>query len=286
MKTIGFVDLYIGEWHADNYPAWIGAANEKLGTDYRVGYVWAEQDVSPVTGETTDAWCRRMDAQRCDSLAELCEKSDVIMILAPSDPEKHLAYAEVVLPFGKRTYIDKTFAPDLATAKQIFRIAKAHGTPFFSTSALRFADELERFRGTEGLSVTAGGSDFEEYLIHPVEMAVKLLADPAEQAKVEVCGEKRVCHIITRQGKTAAITFSPALGYTVSGTDAAGERICAEVTSDYFAHLLTEILRFYESGELPFDPAQTLEVMRLRTLLLRAQKTPGVWVNDSGKEPA
>ena len=30
MKTIGFVDYYISEWHANNYPEWIKQASEKL----------------------------------------------------------------------------------------------------------------------------------------------------------------------------------------------------------------------------------------------------------------
>ena len=25
MKTIGFIDYYLDEWHANNYPAWIRA---------------------------------------------------------------------------------------------------------------------------------------------------------------------------------------------------------------------------------------------------------------------
>ena len=38
MKKIGFVDYYISEWHANNYPAWIDA----LGCDYKVTHAWAE----------------------------------------------------------------------------------------------------------------------------------------------------------------------------------------------------------------------------------------------------
>ena len=48
MKKIGFVDYYISEWHANNYPEWIKRANEKLGTDYLVSYAWAEENLSPV----------------------------------------------------------------------------------------------------------------------------------------------------------------------------------------------------------------------------------------------
>ena len=33
MKHIGFVDYYISEWHANNYPAWFKEAAEKLGLE-------------------------------------------------------------------------------------------------------------------------------------------------------------------------------------------------------------------------------------------------------------
>ena len=53
MKTIGFVDYYISEWHANNYPAWIKAACEKIGADIELKYVWAEIPTSPVDKVTT-----------------------------------------------------------------------------------------------------------------------------------------------------------------------------------------------------------------------------------------
>ena len=34
MKKIGFIDYYISEWHANNYPAWMKDACEKLGYEY------------------------------------------------------------------------------------------------------------------------------------------------------------------------------------------------------------------------------------------------------------
>ena len=116
MKKIGFVDYYISEWHANNYPAWIKEASDKLGLEYEVAYAWAEDYVSLYDSRNTDEWCKTFGVLRCETIAELCEKSDFIVILAPSDPEKHLEYASEVLKYGKRTYIDKTFAPDYKTA--------------------------------------------------------------------------------------------------------------------------------------------------------------------------
>ena len=52
MKTIGFIDYFLNEWHANEYPAMIKAYNEKNGTDYQVKYAWAEIDgTSDITTE-------------------------------------------------------------------------------------------------------------------------------------------------------------------------------------------------------------------------------------------
>jgi len=278
MKRIGFVDYYISEWHADNYPAWFEEANQKLGLDYKLSYAWAEADASPVNGETTDAWCARMGVERCQTIAELCEKSDVIVVLAPSNPEKHLQYAEAVLPYGKRTYIDKTFAPDLETAQKIFAIAAEHHTPFFSSSALRYADELKNFAGSNNIILTGTGRSLEEYGIHLVEMAVALLKDPAKGVMVERLGEQRICHIVSEKGSKAAIVYSPAMGYSVTAEKADGTLVHREITSAFFLNLIADMLNFFETGRASFDPEETLEVMRLRDGILKCDRTPGTWI--------
>ena len=54
MKTIGFVDYYISEWHANNYPQWIKDVCAESGRNFEVKYVWAEKYISPVDGRNTD----------------------------------------------------------------------------------------------------------------------------------------------------------------------------------------------------------------------------------------
>ena len=174
-KSIGFVDYYVNEWHANNYVGWIREVCEKLGEDFEVKYAWAELDSDPNEGVSTDEWCEKYGVEKCDSIDEICEKSDYIIVLAPSNPETHLRYAEATLKYGKNTYIDKTFAPDYKTACRIFDIAKSHGTAFFSSSALRYGPELRNTVGACSMVTTGGGSLFDEYVIHQVEMIVKSL---------------------------------------------------------------------------------------------------------------
>ena len=132
MKKIGFIDYYLDEWHANNYPALI---KEISGGELEVTCAYAVID-SPIGGMTTDQWCEKYAIPRCNSIEEVIAQSDLLGVLSPDNCEKHEELCQLPLRSGKPTYIDKTFAPSLDEARQIFSIAEKHGTPFFSSSAL------------------------------------------------------------------------------------------------------------------------------------------------------
>jgi hypothetical protein len=279
MKKIGFVDYYLSEWHANNYPNWLREECEKRGLDYKLAYAWAELDISPRDNKTTDEWCAEFGATRCKSLEELCEKSDVIVILCPSNPEKHLGYAEVVLPYGKPTYIDKTFAPDLDTAKKIFAIAEKHGTKFFSTSALRYATELGECEPCTQIMTTGGGRDFAEYIVHQAEMVVYKLGLGAEAVKAEAIGDQLMFRVRYPDGRAASMIFGEKFSFTAYMNTADNHPSkMFKIASDYFKLLMADIVNFFESGEISFNTAETLEVMSLRESALKAIGTPDTWV--------
>ncbi|MBQ8850260.1 MAG: Gfo/Idh/MocA family oxidoreductase [Clostridia bacterium] len=285
MKKIGFIDYYISEWHANNYPKWIGEACEALGADYKVAYAWAELDVSPKYGETTAEWCEKFGAEKCDTIEELCEKSDVIVILAPSDPEKHLGYAEKVLKYGKRTYIDKTFAPTYAEAKKIFNIAKKYNTPFFSSSALRYGEELATEFDCREAIITGSGSNLPEYIVHQTEMVVKKLGLGATQVKTEQYGAQTYVHVAYDDDRQATIIFAPSMPYTAYMYGGEGTKpVYKAVKSAFFVNLITDMVRFFEDGTVSFDTNETLEVMKIREGAIRALETAGEWLDLSELE--
>lgn len=265
MKKIGFVDYYISEWHANHYPAWIKTASEKMGEDFTVAYAWAEEFLSPVYNETTDQWCEKFGVTKCDTLEELCEKSDYIVILSPSNPEKHPGYAEKVLSYGKNTYIDKTFAPDYETAKKIFDMAEKNGTKFFSSSALRYASELDGLSATR-VETTGGGGNIAEYIIHQAEMVVKVLRAEPTGVSVKQTEDGYECEVSFEGGKSAKMTYAPKLPFAL----AADGRESVEIKSDFFLLLISDMLRFFAKGTTSFDEKETLQVMKLREAVVRA----------------
>lgn len=269
MKTIGFVDYYISEWHANSYPAWIREICEATGEEFCVKYAWAEEYQSPVYPENTDQWCEKYGVERCGTLEELCEKADYILVLAPSNPEKHLGYAETVLKYGKNTYIDKTFAPDHAIAKAIFDIAEATGTRFFSSSALRYASELDGLEGTSAVITTGGGGSIEEYIIHQTEMLVKLTEAEPVAVTVNRQGEGQyICSVELEGGKRGTMIYANSLPFAVYAENGRGDTAVRPIASDFFKALLADILNFFNTGETSFDMKQTLSVMKIREAVL------------------
>lgn len=269
MKKIGFIDLYLSEWHANNYPAWFKEAVAASGLDFELAYAWGEMDKSPVDGVSSAEWCEKFNVILCDTLEEVCEKSDAIVILAPSHPEVHLNYAKKVFPFGKPTYVDKPFAPDLETAKEIFALAKLYNTPFFSSSALRYAEELTPCRN---ISVTGGGSSPEEYLIHQAEMVVKCLGCGAGSVCCREVDGSLIFDLKYDDGRCGRMTYQAKLPFTAAMGDS--ESVSSvPVKSPYFKNLISDMLRFFEEKTVSFDLCQTLEVAAICEAAFSAKKT-------------
>ena len=272
MKKIGFVDYFISEWHANNYPVWIERICAESGLDYKVAYAWAELDVSPVDGIGTAEWCEKFGAERCATIDELCQKSDVIVILAPSNPETHLCYAEAVLKYGKRTYIDKTFAPDAATANKIIALSEKYNAPFFSTSALRYATELDSVDAPDSILVTGGGSNLPEYFVHLGEMVVGKMG-AVKSVKAAQNGSQWIIQAKTASGKDAAMIYGASMPYGVYMTKE-GKETWKSLKSPFFDGLMADMLNFFETGKTSFEVSETSEVMKLRDAVLKATENP------------
>ena len=277
MRKIGIVDYFIDEYHSNKYLELFKKANEELGFDFVIAYAYAEIDKEG--RRSTEQWCKDTGVTRCMSIDELCEKSDNILILAPANPETHLRYAEQVLKYGKNTYIDKTFAPDFKTAKKIFDIANSYNTKIFSTSALRYAEELEGYNNVKSLIVTGAGSSLEEYIIHQIEIAVSIVGTNVTDVKVFNRGRQATV-LIDFSGVLVTLNYAHSECLFSVDADIPGERLCKykRMESDnYFYTLSREILKFFCSSVLPFKNEETLCVMAIRDAIIEGMhKKQGV----------
>ena len=88
-KKIGFIDYYLDEWHSNNYPKMI---SEQSGGRYEVALAYAEVPSPRPGGRTNEKWSADMNIPLETSMDELIEKSDVLIVLSPDNPEQHLRF--------------------------------------------------------------------------------------------------------------------------------------------------------------------------------------------------
>ena len=274
MKKLGFIDLFIDEWHANNYPAWIKTA--RRGTEFELAYAWEK---APQNGRPLEKWCADFGVTPLKSMEEVVEKSDAVFVLAPSNPEVHRELAEIQLKSGKPVFVDKPFAPSKADAEAMFELAAKHNTPLMSSSALRFSTELDAYRnkpGTTYMETTGGGRSFWEYSIHQIEMIVSVLGTGAK--RIMQCGANDVEHMVIQyeDDRRASVTYTPNAPFTTRLVHE-GKMIVNPQCSDFFPILLSEILDFFATGKSPIDTAQTIEIAALVAAGIKALEAKNVW---------
>ena len=49
------------------------------------------------------------------------------------------------------------------------------------------------------------------------------------------------------------------------------------IQSDFFKNLIADILRFFRTGEVLFNKEETLEVMKMREAIIKANGRDGEW---------
>lgn len=279
MKKIGFIDFYLDEWHANNYPAWI---REASNGEMEVAYAYGMID-SPRGGLTSAAWCEQNGIERCMSVEEITEKSDCLIVLSPDNCEMHEGLCQIPLRSGKPVYVDKTFAPDYATAARIFAVAEQSGTPCYSTSALRFAKEYADIDPAKVKAIsTFGPDDPDTYSIHQLEPILMLMKAPVQQ--VLFTGDDSWYTVLLRFADGRHGSLSGFMGGSpfITNIQMEGGPRCLTVASDFFHEFIVQLVEFFRTAEVKVPHEETLRIMAVRGAMLLAQKTPGVWVNVNG----
>ena len=276
MKTVGFIDYYLDEFHANNYVGWLDGLS---GGELKATYAWAKID-SPKGGMTTEQWCEKYRVQRLGSIRDVVEKSDCLIVLSPDNPEMHEELCQLPLRSGKRVYVDKTFADGRAAALRIFKIAEESGTPCFSSSALRFAEEYRGLGKGEVRNVASWGpGPLDVYSIHQIEPIIGLMGPQA----------KRVQYIGTREWPALVIEFDGGRRANLShhGWDcpfalsvdyADGTSKIAAVHSEYFLEFVRQMADFFLTGDVKVGHAETVAIISVREAALKAAQRPGEWI--------
>lgn len=221
-----------------------------------------------------------------DDIPSLCARVDGVL-LESVDGRPHLAQARQVIAAGKPLFIDKPLAATLEDAREIARLAKAAGVPWFSTSSLRYSRMVTALRPHAGAAtgvVTWGPGPMEEhhyldlawYAIHPLEMLYALLGTGclevtrtySENLDVIVGrwkdGRLGTVHALRPQGDYGAAVFLPK-----------GVELAPEDAGPAYQALLVEIVRFFRTRTPPVPNEETLELFAFMDAAQKSREQGG-----------
>lgn len=208
------------------------------------------------------------------SIEELVGKVDAVL-LESVDGRPHLAQVRPVFKAKKRVFIDKPFAGSYADAREILRLSRESGTPFFSSSSLRYANDVVALKNKPELGGIVGALAFSPsptephhpdllwYGIHGIETLYTLMGPGCESlTRTNVAGTD----VVTCKWKDGRIgTFRGIRdGKQDYGAFAFGAKANAATTPPMkvdYRNLLVEIIKFFQTGVAPIQPEETLEIM-------------------------
>jgi len=258
-KRIGFVDDNLDNFHARvTLEALRGPLKDR-------GYTLA--GATALQHEKSRAWAAKNNVEYFDTPAALDKAVDVYAILAPSTPKTHEELCAAILPFGKTTFVDKTFAPDAATAERIFKMADQHKVALQSSSALRYTAVQKSLNRDDvrHVVVWSPGGSYDEYAVHPVEMAVSCLGPEVQSMMRRGTDAESQLLLNFSGGRTAVVNVyvKHRTPYAASVTTSKETRYVEVDTKPLFVDAAAGMLDFFAAGKALVDRRETLAVMRI-----------------------
>jgi predicted dehydrogenase len=213
---------------------------------------------------------KKMGVEIVDSIAALLEKVDVVL-LESNDGRVHLEQALPIFKAGKRLFIDKPIAGSYADAKAIFKAAKKYNVPVFSSSSLRYiegmseitAGKIGKVIGAQTYSPAVAEKthpDFFWYGIHGIELLFAAMGTGCKSVSRVHTEDTDVVIGIWEDNRIGTFRGTRS-GQNNFGGIVFGEK--ATVTLGAFKGynpLLLQIIKFFESGMVPVQPEETLEI--------------------------
>jgi hypothetical protein len=114
---------------------------------------WHEKEKANELASKINANCVLND------IAEIANNVDALMLINRFGEER-LDLVEEIINFKKPTFIDKPISTNIKEANKIINLYKENNVKLFSSSALRFADDVQNFKKIINNKIIVGGAFF------------------------------------------------------------------------------------------------------------------------------
>jgi predicted dehydrogenase len=228
---------------------------------------------------------KKLGVEIVDSIASLLDKVDVVL-LETNDGRLHLEQALEVFKSGKTVFIDKPIAASLPDAIAIFAAAKKYNVPVFSSSSLRYMEnviavnngEIGEVFGADAFSPAkyeVTHPDLFWYGIHGVETLYAIMGAGCETVQRTYTEGADVVVGTWEGGKIGTFrgTRSGKGGY---GGKAFGEKGILDMGGyGGYRPLLVEIAKFFDTGVSPVSEEETIEIFAFMQAADESKKMNG-----------
>ncbi len=232
-----------------------------------------------------------MGVKIMDSVAQVLEHVDYVL-LETADGRVKLDQATEIFKSGKRVFIDKPVAASLKDVVGIYAQAKKYGITTFSSSGTRFISKAQSVRNGElgevfgadtysPVSYEPTHSDLFWYGIHGVELLFTVMGTGC--VKVRRLKTDHYDHVtgIWNDGRMG--TFRGILegsGHRGYGGEAFGAKGISYLGGwEGYEPLVDHILTYFNTGEIPVKPAETIEIYGFMEAARVSSEQGGAWVD-------
>jgi predicted dehydrogenase len=194
-----------------------------------------------------------------------------------------------VLRRRKPLFIDKPLAASLADAKELARLARESGTPWFSSSSLRFAPVYQQFladpardrvlgveaHGPASLEATNPGLFW--YGIHAVETLYTLMGPGCVSVTMTSTPDFDLAVGVWQDGRIGSVK-GLRKGRQDYGALVYGEKTVVHlaVKDVSYVPLVRQIMAFFQTGRPPVPAEETLEIMAFMDAAERSRLRGGM----------
>ena len=218
-------------------------------------------------------------------IPKLCAKVDAIL-LESNDGRKHLPQARQVIAAHKPMFIDKPLASTLEDAREIARLAREAGVPFFSSSSARFAGIATalKFPDVQGAIVWGPGPlephhylDLSWYAIHPIELLYTLMGTGCEEVSRMASADSDEMVGRWKGGRIGSVRANRPHGEQGAAVFRPNNRVLQsdKTMTEEYGPLLKEIVKFFQTRSPPVAPEETLEIMAFMDAAQRSKEAGG-----------
>ena len=219
-------------------------------------------------------------------IATLVSKVDAVL-LESVDGRQHLKQFKEIVKTGskKPVFIDKPLAATLEDAREIARLAKQAGIPWFSSSSLRWSEMATTMKFDDAKAVLTWGPGPEEehhyldlswYAVHPIEVLYTLMGTGCTEVSRTPSADGDMIVGKWKDGKLGSVrTTKPYgdYGAIVFRTKTAAQSNPKMKTG--YTPMLRELMHFFQTKEVPVPNEVTLEIFAFMDAAQRSKLAGG-----------